>query len=51
LRAMTRQSHVQQKDLKLLTKPVHIKQSMDSAAAMVADQNAECMQNGLVMLW
>ncbi len=50
LRAMTRHQHVQQKLLKLLTKPVHIKQITGLAAAMVADQKAECMQYGLVLL-
>jgi len=47
---MTRHQHVQQKLLKLLTKPVHIKQITGLAAAMVADQKAECMQYGLVLL-
>jgi hypothetical protein len=50
LRAMTRQSHVQQKELKPPTKSVHIKQLMGTAAAIVADQSAECMQCSLVLL-
>jgi len=50
LPAMTRRYHVQQKLLKLLTKPVQIKQIMGLAAAMVADQKAECMQFSLVLL-